>query len=413
MEKNSLKHKKINTLIPKLLEQSNKYTKVFKDKKRINNIFMEFENKSSHHFNIFIKESINRYKNMKLGNDLDKIMANSEKRRTTEVNRVLTDNFFTNEVIKQEKNNSKYYTSDKVYKNLKKAFTLIKDSSTEKSNLYQKEIKNKKMEKKSKTIIEDKETKPDEIKTKELLLRGKEDINNIFTKEKSKIKLMFEKYRDDVNILQQIGEKSQEKYAAMHKKIELSLPKLEMINYVHYEPPKYIEKDVEILQKKTLENIIPFTKNKNTNKSNNKTNDLKLKKIFQKLILNNKLIHPKITTISNNRKLNKKYLNDTNGVVYNTAYKELSASKFLDEKRKKLTEILGYDFPKIQNYKDIIKNKYKDIKKKRNKINKENIKNQKLISMTYYDKMNLKIDNEIYLLTQVEKNLFDKPIEAK
>ena len=106
-------------------------------------------------------------------------------------------------------------------------------------------------------------------------------------------------------------------------------------------------------------------------------------------------------------------MNDTNGVVYNTAYKELSASKFLDEKRKKLTEILGYDFPKIQNYKDIIKNKYKDIKKKRNKINKENIKNQKLISMTYYDKMNLKIDNEIYLLTQVEKNLFDKPIETK
>ena len=80
MKQNARKHRKINILIPKLLEQSNKYKKVFKDKKKINNIFMEFENKSSNHFKFFLQESTRRYRNTKLGNNLDKIMVNTEKK---------------------------------------------------------------------------------------------------------------------------------------------------------------------------------------------------------------------------------------------------------------------------------------------------------------------------------------------
>ena len=49
---------------------------------------------------------------------------------------------------------------------------------------------------------------------------------------------------------------------------------------------------------------------------------------------------PKIATInktiSDNRNLKKLDMNDTNNIVYNTAYKELSASKCFDEKRRKL-----------------------------------------------------------------------------
>lgn len=418
MDENAKKLKKINRLIPKLLEQSNKYKKVFKNKNKMNNIFTEFEIKSSHHFNFFVKESINRYKNMKLGNDLNKLMSNSEKRRTTEVNRVLNDDFFSNNIIKQEKKNSKYYTSDKIYKNLKKTIKLLKDSSSDKAHYYLNDITNEKTDKTKSLLEEEKDNIQEPITSKEKLNREKEDINKVFMNEESKIEKMFNKYREDVNILQQIGEKSKEKYATMHKKIELALPKLEMINYEHYEPPKNIEKDVEVLQRKTLDKIIPFTKyykqgNKNNKRNKSNNNDLKVKKIFKRLILNNNpMLDAKLTTL-NNIKLRKIDMNDTNDVVLNTAYKELTANNFINDKRRKLTEILAYDVPKIENYRNIMKNKFKQIKNERNEINHEKLKLQKYAAMSHNDKLNLKIDNELYLLTQVEKDWFKKPNENK
>ena len=418
MDENAKKLKKINRLIPKLLEQSNKYKKVFKNKNKMNNIFTEFEIKSSHHFNFFVKESINRYKNMKLGNDLNKLMSNSEKRRTTEVNRVLNDDFFSNNIIKQEKKNSKYYTSDKIYKNLKKTIKLLKDSSSDKAHYYLNDITNEKTDKTKSLLEEEKDNIQEPITSKEKLNREKEDINKVFMNEESKIEKMFNKYREDVNILQQIGEKSKEKYATMHKKIELALPKLEMINYEHYEPPKNIEKDVEVLQRKTLDKIMPFTKyykqgNKNNKRNKSNNNDLKVKKIFKRLILNNNpMLNAKLTTL-NNIKLRKIDMNDTNDVVLNTAYKELTANNFINDKRRKLTEILAYDVPKIENYRNIMKNKFKQIKNERNEINHEKLKLQKYAAMSHNDKLNLKIDNELYLLTQVEKDWFKKPNENK
>ena len=418
MDENAKKLKKINRLIPKLLEQSNKYKKVFKNKNKMNNIFTEFEIKSSHHFNFFVKESINRYKNMKLGNDLNKLMSNSEKRRTTEVNRVLNDDFFSNNIIKQEKKNSKYYTSDKIYKNLKKTIKLLKDSTSDKAHYYLNDITNEKTDKTKSLLEEEKDNIQEPITSKEKLNREKEDINKVFMNEESKIEKMFNKYREDVNILQQIGEKSKEKYATMHKKIELALPKLEMINYEHYEPPKNIEKDVEVLQRKTLDKIIPFTKyykqgNKNNKRNKSNNNDLKVKKIFKRLILNNNpMLDAKLTTL-NNIKLRKIDMNDTNDVVLNTAYKELTANNFINDKRRKLTEILAYDVPKIENYRNIMKNKFKQIKNERNEINHEKLKLQKYAAMSHNDKLNLKIDNELYLLTQVEKDWFKKPNENK
>ena len=413
MDESDKKHKKVNLLIPKLLEQSNKYIKVFKNKNKINNIITEFEIKSSHHLHFFVKESINRYKNMKHGNDLNKLMSNSEKRRITHANRVLTDNFFSNRIIKQEKKNSKYYTSDKIYKNFKKTLQLLKDSASDKTKCFKNKKINDNMEK-TKTLMDDeKECIPEPLSPEDKLNKGKEEINNVFKADEDKIRKMFDKYREDVNILQQIGEKSQEKYASIHKKIELALPKLEMFNYVHYEPPKYVEEDVELLQRNTLDKLKPFTKyNDNTynkrNKCNNKVKDLKRKQIFKKRILNNNIKSDLKMDTLNNTKSSKIDMNDTNDVVYNTAYKELTARDCLNDKRKKLTEILAYDEPKIDNYRTIIKNKFKDIKNRRNEINNEKLKSQRYESMTFKDKLNDKIDNEIYLLTQVEKKIYLK-----
>ena len=414
MNESDKKHKKVNLLIPKLLEQSNKYTKIFKNKNKINNIFTEFEIKSSHYLNFFVKESINRYKNMKHGNNLNKLMSNSEKRRITHANRVLTDNFFSNRIIKQEKKNSKYYTSDKIYKNFKKTLQLLKDSASDKTNCFKNIKINDNMEKTKTLIGDEKESIPETLSPEDKLNKGKKEINNVFKTEENKIKKMFDKYKEDVKILQQIGEKSQEKYASIHKKIELALPKLEMFNYVHYEPPKYVEEDVELLQRNTLDKLKPFTKyNGNTHnkrsKCSNKMKDLKRKQIFKKLILNNNINSDLIMNTLNSTKSSKIDMNDTNDVVYNTAYKELTAREYLNDKRKKLTEILGYDEPKIDNYRTIIKNKFKEIKNRRNEINNEKLKVQRYESMTFKDKLNDKIDNEIYLLTQVANNLLKKP----
>ena len=74
---------------------------------------------------------------------------------------------------------------------------------------------------------------------------------------------------------------------------------------------------------------------------------------------------------------------------------------------------MAYDVPKIENYRNIMKNKFKQIKNERNEINHEKLKLQKYAAMSHNDKLNLKIDNELYLLTQVEKDWFKKPNENK
>lgn len=416
-EENARKHRKINLLIPKLLEQSKKYTKIFKDKNKINNIFTDFEIKSSNHFNFFIKESIDRYRNMKLGNDLSKLMANSEKRRTTEIKKVLTDNFFTDKNINQEKKNTKHYTSDKIYRNLQKTFKLIKDSGSDTAKDFSREKDNKKMDK-MKSVIENRDNLLKTMNLKEILHKGKQEMNGIFRKEKSKIGKMFYKYREDINILQQVGEESPEKYVSLHKKLEIALPKLEMIKYAHYEPPKLAERDIEVLQKKTLDKIMPFTKynkfDKYRNKSNNnKVQDLKIKKIFEKIMLNKKLSSIPSTENISQSNLIKEEINNTNDIVFNTACKELTIKNYFDNKRRKLNELLGYEVPDLSNYKNIIKKKFKEINKRRNLKNKEQLKCQKYETMTYYDKLNMRINNEITLLTEVEKNLLKRPMDTE
>ena len=405
MEQSQRKHKEINILVPKLLEQSKKYTKVFKDKKKIDNIFTEFEVKSSKEFRFFVKESLSRYKNMKLGNDLEKLMLISEKRRSNEVKKILTNSFFSDEGIKKEKENSKYYNSGKYYQNLQKTFKLLKESESDTSEVNKKQSNNDRMMR-LKSLLENQEASPNLTVSKELIKKGNDDIDTVFKKEENKVEKMFDKYREDVKTLQQIGEQSQERYASLHKKLELSLPKLEMINYVHYEPPKNIDKDMETLQKNTLDKIIPFTTSNYNIKSKSlkRKENLKLKNILKTLKNNKSSLIP---NNDNNSYLNKN-LKNTNDIVYNTAYKELSVNNALDEKRKRLNKILGYDVPKLANYKNIIRTKFNEIKKNRNNVNIDNLMYQKYASMTYFDRINMKINNELYQLTQIEKDLFEK-----
>ena len=411
MKENQKKHKQINLLIPKLLEQSKKFTKVFNNKKKIDNIFTEFEKRSTKHFKAFIKESSNRYKTMKTGNNLDKLIANSENKRINEVKRVLTDNFFCDEGIKKEKEKSKFYNSGKQYDNLRMTIRLLKESESETSKTITRNANNLKM-KKIKSMYEAKESIPDSSVIKELLNKGKVDINGVFRKDQGKIVKMFDKYREDVKTLQKIGEESQEKYALVHKKLDISLPKLEMINYVHYEPPKNVDKDMETLEKHTLDTIIPFTQSnyniKIKSKSYKRKDNLKLQNIFKKLTNN------KLSFIPNNDNSNlNKNLKNTNDIVYTTAFKELGVNNVLDEKRKRLNRILGYDVPQLGNYKNIIKTKFNEIKKNRNHVDKNNLMYQKYASMTYFEKINMKINNELYQLTQVEKDLFGKSNKNK
>jgi hypothetical protein len=265
-----------------------------------------------------------------------------------------------------------------------------------------------------KSLLESQETSPNLNVSKELIKKGNEDIDNVFKNEENKVEKMFDKYREDVKTLQQIGEQSQERYSYLHKKLELALPKLEMINYVHYEPPKNIETDIAYLQKKTLEKILPFTQtyinNNKRYKTVTKESKTKNKGTFRKLKADNRTSTITDYEKSFNKNLNRKYIN-TNDIVFNTAYKEFTGNTFIEEKRRRLNEVLGYDIPKIGNYKNIIKAKFNESKKKRSQINKDNFMKQKFASMTYYDKLNLKIDNEFYQLCQIEKDLFNKTKE--
>ena len=88
--------------------------------------------------------------------------------------------------------------------------------------------------------------------------------------------------------------------------------------------------------------------NKSNRKNKNKNGEqgVKIKKIFEKIILNEKSsLPPTSTTNISNLSITKEKLNNTNDLVFSTACKELTINNYFDDKRKKLNEILGYEVP--------------------------------------------------------------------
>ena len=152
--KRSKTNSNFNKLVPKLIEQSNNLTKELQYRMKLNNFFSEFESKASNQFNFFIKESRTRYLGSRSGCNLDSLIANSRKKCLKEANKIINDNFYSNNDILIEKEKMKYKTTNKMYKKFKDTLFQIKSlsstnslsnlSNKNKINFSQKNFKRKK-----------------------------------------------------------------------------------------------------------------------------------------------------------------------------------------------------------------------------------------------------------------------------
>lgn len=131
-----------NSIIPKLIQTSKTYTERLKKRIKIRALFSDFENKASNQFNDYVKESSNRYKEMKSGNSLGQYLSKSKEKYDNTVIKVLGDEFYTNFNLEEEKDIMKEKPSNTYLKKIKEITSAIK-SRENPTNLYFADIESK------------------------------------------------------------------------------------------------------------------------------------------------------------------------------------------------------------------------------------------------------------------------------
>ena len=98
----TLKDEDINDLVPLLIEKLGTYEDNLRDRVKINGIFNEFEFNTRKNFKKFIELSDKRYKRVKSGNFLDRIISNQKPVYEELSNQILSNRFYTNDQIEKE-----------------------------------------------------------------------------------------------------------------------------------------------------------------------------------------------------------------------------------------------------------------------------------------------------------------------
>lgn len=415
-EINNQKNRKINVLVPKLLEQSNKYKKTIQNRLKIDTIYTELEAKASREFNFFVKESINRYKGLKIGNNLDNLLSTSKRRCQKEARKILTDNFYINKELQKEKEEMKKKRAEKLYNKLRNTFDKIKKTEVNKAD-YLKEVISK-INNKQKEDFSDELNNGKNLSFNEKFEKDSKALKITFNKDNKKVQTMFANYRGK---LDNICNKSGEERRGLHKKLNIDLPKLSLINYIKYQPIKKKEVDEVEFQKAILRKILPFSKcckNNNANtsaiiyKEKNKIKPNKRGKSLNDEAPKNQCSF--MTQSFGKKKLGMFSRTQTTDYVLDSANKEFKSQNIFNKKRNKMENILGMsEIPKLDEYENIIKTYYNEIKAKRNQKSEKLYQKQRFASLTHYEKMNEKIDDEIYLLTKIEDNLYKNKNNSK
>ena len=100
--KQTLKNEDINDLVPLLIDRLTGYEDNLRDRVKINGIFNEFEFNTRRKFKEFIELSDKRYKRVKSGNYLDRIITNQKPLYEELSNQILSNRFYTNDEIEKE-----------------------------------------------------------------------------------------------------------------------------------------------------------------------------------------------------------------------------------------------------------------------------------------------------------------------
>ena len=395
--KRSKTNSNFNKLVPKLIEQSNNLTKELQYRMKLNNFFSEFESKASNQFNFFIKESRTRYLGSRSGFNLDSLIANSRKKCLKEANKIINDNFYSNNDILIEKEKMKYKTTNKMYKKFKDTLFQIKSlsSTNSLSNLSNKNKINfsQKNFKRKKKLFKDE--KNISIMSSEKLSKEKNDIKLLLNKENSLFHKTMNNYKNELNSLNSLNDIDKLSYA--HKNLHINLPKLNLLTYKKFNPPHIDPDEEEILKRVNFKKLLPFSKlGKNLGYSQKN-----IKKQNQNIaFITEPKFYFKYGDYMNN-------VRNTNGLVFDSANMEFNIQSRINKKRKIIEDMLGVDnIPKLDSYELIVKNIFNKRKKERENINKNKlfeIFDVKKEEENFHENSNRKIQKGFNALEEMEK----------
>ena len=402
------KSKALNILIPRLIDRSNSLTREIKSRMKLNKIFSEFENKASNNLNYFITASNHRYTSSKLGNDLDSIISSTRAKNINEATKIINDNFYKDSNLEIERQKMKYKSTNKINKDIKDIFNKMKlPLETKFSNNNNREIQmiikgmdNQLRKERIYDNNDDLNEKKEKISSIENVKRGKNTINDELEKEQISIENTINKYLNNINNVKVNNIiKSSSNSPSPHKKQVFKLPKIKLINYKKYQPPKR-KITTEEDKKPDIKKLLPYSslgKNCNIIKKNEDSslneNDLKnLPFITEPNFIANK----------------KNDYHNTLNVVYNSANNEFKLQNSFDEKRRKLEDILGINnIPKLDTYDDIAIKKSEKIKNDRHKKAKKISESQKFAVLSRKAKVNMIIENDMDLLDKLENKIYN------
>lgn len=341
--------KDFNSIIPSILKSSEKFRNEFRKKLIFSNCLMNNDTKASKDFKKIIKSSNFRYKNVKLGNNLNNVISNQKKNLYENFNKMTQNKFYFNnnpndeddKFIENEEKKLKLKLDAKEinenYKNFKEIEFNNKITKTEKKlrNELLNSIKLKK-------TIKNYEKKQTEIKPEFNFNENKNYINNVIINEENYLNNNNQNYEKILNeiILKNLNDKQTLKNFKKNFSIQLE-NNLKMLNYKKVVP---IEIDYSKLKEEDskidLNKILKIFKKKNNQnkklneKKNNKTNNFKL---------------------TNNLKPNDFY--STRNIV-NIESNNFFFTDILNKKREEnFNKKFNFQLPKLNEYNDLIKTK--------------------------------------------------------
>ena len=401
------KNRAINILVPRLIDKTKNLQKEIKSRILLNKIFSEFENKASNKLNYFIKNSRKRYNCGKFGNNIDSFLSETVRDSIKEANKIINNDFYKDSKMK-------YKSTTKLFSDINDIFEKIKYPLDEKFNRNSRKqiqliLNNKDIEKPKSEIqkviinkISPKQRNIIRFYNQKARTTDKQVINSQLEKDQKSIQNSIDEYLNKINsqfltgrINNQSHQKIQYNLESYNNRPKIKFPKINLLNYYNQlnRPiqPKIIKRKI-FLKSPDISKVLPYYKSfkkKEKKEKNSKEN--------------NKI--PFITEVD--IKVNKKDYDydNTQDIVYSSANNELNIKQKIDNKRKLLDDLLGFDnIPRITVYNKIIKQKKE--KMKLEKLNK--IKSTDNFNISIKKKMNNIINNEMKKLEDLETKLLSK-----
>ena len=408
------KNRAINILVPRLIDKTKNLQKEIKSRILLNKIFSEFENKASNKLNYFIKNSRKRYNCGKFGNNIDSFLSETERDNIKEANKIINNDFYKDSEMKLEKKKMKYKSTTKLFSDINDIFEKIKYPLDEKFNRNSRKqiqliLNNKDIEKPKSEIqkviinkISPKQRNIIRFYNQKARTTDKQVINSQLEKDQKSIQNSIDEYLNKINsqfltgrINNQGHQKIQYNLESYNNRPKIKFPKINLLNYYNQlnrpMQPKIIKRKI-FLKSPDISKVLPYYKS------------FKKKEKKEKKIKENDKI-PFITEVD--IKVNKKDYDydNTQDIVYSSANNELNIKQKIDNKRKLLDDLLGFDnIPRITVYNKIIKQKKE--KMKLEKLNK--IKSTDNFNISIKEKMNNIINNEMKKLEDLETKLLSK-----